>query len=202
MHEMSKRPITEEHLDYTSQRPRKRSTGPLAIVGLVSIFVLVGVGVYSALTSKPPPPSGPTLAPDFSLLEVAASGFTGKTISLSAYKGKVVVLEFMVSWCEHCMNMAPIVGSLHAQYAPKGVVFLTVAATWQGANAQTTAAFIKQFDATWTHVLDSSNTVFSQYGVSGTPVYVIIDSKGFVYARYEGETPFSTLSETLNLLVR
>ena len=41
-------------------------------------------------------------APDFTL-----PGIDGKTYKLNEQKGKVVVLEFIATWCPHCQNDAP-----------------------------------------------------------------------------------------------
>lgn len=170
------------------------------VVGIVVLVVIVW-GVYGLVQTPASVPSGRIsrgdAAPNFTLPIVDGSGLTGQSLSLSQFKGKIIVLEFMVSWCPHCQNMAPIVERLHQQYAGETVVFISVAATWNGADARSTAEFIRTYRASWVHVLDQRNSVFQGYGVDSTPAYFIIDSSGAVQSRYDGEQVYATLAEAI-----
>jgi thiol-disulfide isomerase/thioredoxin len=156
----------------------------LLFVGLVLVVVIVGLYVFSQ-PSRAPGGAG-DVAPDFGLRVVTAEGLTDQTAHLSDYRGKVVVLEFMVSWCHVCQEMEPSIVSLQHKYSGQDVVFLSVAGTQRNATAESTAAFIREFDATWTHVLDSDNSAFSAYGVNATPTYFVLDKSGKILSRFEG----------------
>jgi len=156
----------------------------LLFVGLVLVVVIVGLYVFS----QPPRAPGSTgdMAPDFGLKVVTVQGLTDQTVRLSDYQGKVVVLEFMVSWCHVCQEMEPSIVSLYYKYSGQDVVFLSVAGTMRNATAESTAAFIREYGAPWTHVLDSDNSVFSAYGVNATPTYFVLDKSGKILSRFEG----------------
>jgi len=164
----------------------------------IPIILIIAVwAVYSALN---PAPSGGSsslsnsvttsvsgLAPDFTLPVVGPNGLTGQTVTLSSFRGKVVLLEFMEPWCPHCQHMAPILGSLYTQYGQGNVVFLSVAGPWDGATANDAATFIAPGGLgygyggpNWIYVYDSSGTIFSEYGVNSTPTFYVIAKDGTV----------------------
>jgi thiol-disulfide isomerase/thioredoxin len=137
------------------------------------------------------------LAPDFSLPIVGPGGETGQTLTLSAFRGKVVLLEFMEPWCPHCQNMAPVLGTLYSEYGKQNVVFISVAGPWNGATASDAASFITQYGSSWTYVYDSSGTIFSEYGVNSTPMFYVIAPNGQVATSFTGEQSASALSGAL-----
>jgi thiol-disulfide isomerase/thioredoxin len=179
-------------------------------IAIPIILVIAVWAVYSVLT---PGPSGGSsslsnsvttsvsqsgLAPDFTLPVVGPNGLTGQTVALSSFRGKVVLVEFMEPWCEHCQNMAPILDSLYTQYGKGNVVFLSVAGPWNGATANDAANFIGKYGTGWIFVYDSSGTIFSEYGVNSTPTFYIINTDGTVSTSLTGEQSSSTLAGALS----
>lgn len=135
---------------------------------------------------------------DFTLPIVDSKGLTGRTLTLSDLRDKVIVLEFMEPWCRHCQNMAPIMETLHKQYANKNLVFLGVAGPWRGATPQDVAVYINQFKSNLTYVYDSSGAVFNQYRITGTPTFLILSKNGGIAATYVGETTYETLATIIS----
>jgi thiol-disulfide isomerase/thioredoxin len=136
-------------------------------------------------------------APDFTLQVVDANGLSDQSVTLSSLRGKVVVLEFMVSWCHVCQQMAPSVEYLNQKYNGQDVVFLSVAGTQNGATAESTTGFIKEYRSTWTYVLDTDNSVFSTYGVDATPTFLILDRSGVILSRMQGTIATEVMSEAI-----
>ena len=62
-----------------------------------------------------------TAAPDFTLKDI-----NGKSVSLSDFKGRKVVLQFWASWCPDCRAEMPLIKSMQAQSDPSEIVFLAV----------------------------------------------------------------------------
>jgi thiol-disulfide isomerase/thioredoxin len=169
----------------------------IPIIILIAIWVVYSIShpttIPNAPTTSSTQMSGNPVAPDFTLSLVSGGGPTGQTVSLSSFRGKVVLLEFMEPWCPHCQKMAPVLEKLYNEYGKGNIVFLTIAGPWQGATVQDTAQFIKDYGSTWSYVYDSSGSVMSAYGVNATPAFMIIGRDGSIVARYEGEQSYDIL---------
>lgn len=187
----------------------------------IAIPIIIIVVVWSAYSFSQPSPSGSSsltnsitttvsqsgLAPDFTLPVVCSSpsscannpatGLTGNMLTLSAFKGKVVLLEFMEPWCPHCQDMAPVLANLYSQYGQQNVVFISVAGPWNGATGADAMSFIAKYGSGWNYVYDSSGTIFNEYGVNSTPTFYIIAPNGSVSTSLVGEQDASALSSAL-----
>jgi thiol-disulfide isomerase/thioredoxin len=137
---------------------------------------------------------------DFTLPVVGPNGQTGQSITLSSLRGKVVFIEFMEPWCEHCQNMVPIMESVYKQYGGN-VTFISVSGSWQGATIADTSTFIRTYGSSWTYVYDSSGSVMNTYGVDSTPTFVIIGRDGSVITKLVGEQLRPTLVDAITRAV-
>ena len=178
----------------------------------IPLIIVIAIWVVYSYVLAPPAPGGSSslsnsvttsvsqsgLAPDFTLPVVGPNGLTGQTVTLSSFRGKVVLLEFMEPWCPHCQNMAPVLDGLYTQYGKGNVVFLTVAGPWNGATADDAAGFIGKYGTSWLYVYDSSGTIFSEYGVNSTPTFYIIGTDGSVSTSMTGEQTSGTLAGALS----
>lgn len=121
------------------------------------------------------------VAPDFTLVDTE-----GKSVTLSDYKGKVVVLDFWATWCVPCIRSFPGMQAAVNKYASDpDVVFLFID-TWQ--REEDYQSVVKNFlaDNPYTfHVLfdemrDAAKSVATAYKLPGIPTKVIIDKDGFI----------------------
>jgi len=190
----------------TKAKPRKKGLSLIEKTIAVIIIITIVWAAYSF--SQPPPATTNTsgLAPDFTLPVVNQNGLTGQKVSLASFRGKVVFLEFMVPWCVHCQNMAPILEKLYQQYGRENVVFLSVSGAWRQspggapASASDAATFIRTYQSSWTYVYDSSNSIFNAYGVNQTPIFFIIAKDGKIAATFSGEVAAETLAAAITRL--
>jgi thiol-disulfide isomerase/thioredoxin len=97
----------------------------------------------------------------------------------------------MESWCSNCRWIAPAVETIREDYEARGVVFISVAGTHGGANAESTAAFIREYQTRWTYGLDSDNRVFARYNIEATPMFFIIDGNGVIVSTFKGSATTS-----------
>lgn len=120
-----------------------------------------------------------------------ARGFTlkdaqGKDVSLNAYKGKVIVLEWVNPECPYSRyyyddrkNERKTVPRLVKQYEDKGVVWLSINST-MNATAKQNKAFAKRYGVTHPILNDATGMVARTYGARKTPHVFIIDRKGVI----------------------
>src|SRR2546427_9106142 len=139
----------------------------------------------TAVFAFDPPPVG-SAAPDFSLTDAS-----GKTHSLSQYKGKYVVLEWFnperpfVKKHYGSGNMQ----KLQQQYTGKGVVWLTIDSNAPGTEGNITLDQAQKIMASWKTkqtalLLDPESKVAKLYGAKNTPNMVVINREGKLI--YEG----------------
>ena len=109
----------------------------------------------------------------------------GKPVSLSAFRGKYVLLDFWASWCGPCRAENPNVVRAYTKYHPKGFEILSVSLDRPGDKDKWLKA-IHADKLDWTHVSDLrfwQNAVAVQYGVGSIPQNFLIDPQGKIIAK-------------------
>jgi peroxiredoxin len=118
---------------------------------------------------------GRQLPPDFWLPELS----TGKQIKLSAFKGKVVLVDFWATWCGPCRMELPEFVELHNAYKRKGFSMIGVSLDQQGPAV--VKNFITQWKITYPIVVDSTQEVGMAYGgIRSIPTSLLIGRDGTV----------------------
>jgi peroxiredoxin len=113
---------------------------------------------------------------------LTGADLTGKTISLPAYKGKVVLLDFWATWCGPCIGELPNVLSSYKKYKPKGFDVIGVSLD-QDKTALT--SFIKARQMPWPQLFDGKvwkNVNSTRYGVRAIPFTLLIGKDGKIAA--------------------
>lgn len=124
-------------------------------------------------------------APDFTL-----KGADGKTYSLSDFKGKHVVLEWVNFGCPFVRKHydSGNMQSLQTTYTDSGVVWLSIASSAKGKQGYyegeaLTTQIEKEKSAATAYLIDESGTVGRLYGARTTPHMYVVDPAGtLVYA--------------------
>jgi thiol-disulfide isomerase/thioredoxin len=188
-------------------RPPKEKRFSLGDVVIGIVLIAIIWAAYSFLQPSSPTTKTTTtsnLSSDFTLPVVDGTGLTGQSITLSSFRGKVVLLEFMVPECPHCAKMTTVLDQLYSKYGGENVMFLSVSgqgSQWFGATPADVAGFIRTYGTNWPYLIDTSNSVFNAYGVTGTPTFFVIGKNGQVGASYVGETQYATLAADISRLL-
>jgi peroxiredoxin len=123
--------------------------------------------------------SGP--APQFTL---NARG--GNSLSLSQYKGQVVMLNFWASWCGPCRQEMPLLENIYKKYNKMGFTMIGVNVE---PDSKAADDWLKQTPVSFPVIYDKDSTVSKAYDVSGMPSTVIIDRKGNIRVLHRGYKP-------------
>ena len=129
---------------------------------------------------------------------VSGTTVTGSKLSLLAYHGDVVVLNFWGSWCAPCRDEAPGLGTLASQLQPRGVRFVGIDIRDQSDAAQ---AFMQDFRISYPSISDPSGAIALEFRATDPPAAIpstiIIDRTGRIAARIIGPVSYSTLKALL-----
>ena len=133
------------------------------------------------------------LAPDFT-----GTTLTGAPVNFSAYRGKVVVLNFWGAWCVACREEAPTLEVVAAQDQGAGVLFLGVDIEDTVANA---TAFIKKQGISYPSVNDPGNLVTLAFSsvvpIQSTPTTLVVGRTGHIVGAVFGQASYSELATIL-----
>ncbi|UCD50792.1 MAG: thioredoxin family protein [Phycisphaerales bacterium] len=144
-------------------------------------------------------------APQFEL-----DSFDGRTVSLSQYKGRVVVLEWFNMDCpfsKYHYETKPTMVDLAKKYQDKEVVWLAINST-SSTGPEANRAFAKQYKLPFPILDDRSGRVGRAYGARTTPHLFVIDKRGNIVYNgaidsspmgkvVEGATPINYVDQAL-----
>lgn len=112
-------------------------------------------------------------APDFTLKDV-----NGNSVSLSSFKGKVVLLKFWATWCPPCREEIPSVNALDRLLKNKGLVILSVSVDTSTSKIKD---FVKKYPINYTILIDDTMKVTkSLYKAFKLPMAFLIDKRGVI----------------------
>ncbi len=117
-------------------------------------------------------------APDFTLQDL-----DGRKMSLSDFKGKVVMLDFWATWCPPCRASIPSIERMHKAYGDKGLAILAIALDEGGWD--TVKEFSAQHGITY-RVLRGTEEVAAQYLVRSIPTIILVDKEGNLSRQFMG----------------
>jgi thiol-disulfide isomerase/thioredoxin len=115
---------------------------------------------------------------------LAGTSIEGHPVSLSAWRGSVVVILFWASWCTPCQAEQPAVNALARQEVQSGVHFAGVSVDVARSAAQ---SYLTRFAVPYDSLIDDTETIVVDFEVAGPPSTFVIDRTGRVAAELVGE---------------
>jgi cytochrome c biogenesis protein CcmG, thiol:disulfide interchange protein DsbE len=151
---------------------------------LSALVCAIAVVVLAASCAKEKSPGAiKDKSPDFTLRDTR-----GNKISLSEFRGRVVLMEFWATWCPPCRESIPDMNELYKKYKDRGLVVLGISLDSDGDVSSTIASFMKEQPVLYPVLLDGSN-VSMLYGVNSIPSVFLIDKNGKVVKKFTGFVP-------------
>jgi thiol-disulfide isomerase/thioredoxin len=160
----------------------KRNPAALFFVAaIVAAMLFVGFHAARRAGGGGPDILDPTgkAAPDFTL-----ESLEGKSVTLSAYRGQAVLLNFWATWCGPCKIEMPWFVELQKEYGPQGLQIVGVA--MDAESKDEVEKFVKEMGVNYT-ILMGKDAVGQQYGgVDVLPTTFFIDRDGKIISREFG----------------
>ena len=142
----------------------------------VCLLLAILLALSSCYSGTRPPRVG-LAAPDFTVHD------SDRTVTLSQFKGQVVVLNFWATWCPPCIEEMPSLVRMQQLMQSKGVTVVAVSVDVDG-NAY--REFLKQHGVNLLTVRDPDQKSNSLYGTFKFPETYIIDRKGVMRRKFIG----------------
>lgn len=170
--------------------PTKRGfrTGCLALCLTIGLLAALN-GCYSG---GHPSRIG-SIAPDFTLQD------SDHKVTLSEFRGQVVVLNFWGSFCPPCIEETPSLVQMQRRMKEKGIVVLAVSVDEDDAAYH---KFLKDYRVNLITVRDGARKSSDLYGTFGWPETYVIDRKGVIRRKFIGAVDWSSpeVTDYLNKL--
>jgi cytochrome c biogenesis protein CcmG, thiol:disulfide interchange protein DsbE len=149
----------------------------------LSLLIVLLPGCYSG--SRPPRIGA--VAPDFTVQDA------DHAVTLSQYRGQIVVLNFWATWCPPCVEEMPSLITMSQRMKDKGVTVLGVSID---VDADAYQRFLKDHGVSFTTVRDPDQKSSRLYGTSGWPETYIIDRNGIVRRKFIGPVDWNSTEVT------
>ncbi len=139
-------------------------------------------------TAMPAAPILPRPSPDF-----AINLGQGKQVRISQYKGKIVVVAFILTYCSHCQKVVGVLSKMQNDYGARGLQVLASATEDMAAAAL--PGFLRQYAPPFPVGVNTTNEFIAYMQHAPMlqlymPGLVFIDKDGVIREQYEGRDTF------------
>jgi thiol-disulfide isomerase/thioredoxin len=131
---------------------------------------------------------------------LALKDLRGRTIHLSDYRGKVVLVNFWATWCPPCRAEVPDLVRWQREYKARGLQVVGV--TYPPTDRIEVRRFVRRFHVNYPVLLGSRDTKTLFIGGETLPVTIVLDREGNVRERIEGILLPEEFEEKIKPLLR
>jgi len=164
-----------------------------ALVAGTTLLCLLLISATGLKGSNTSPASG-KVAPDFTLQDSE-----GASVNLSAYKGRVVLLDFWATWCHGCQTEIPWYVEFQNRYKSRGLAAIGVSMDDDGWKS--VKPFLQQNKLNYPVVI-GNQALAKVYGVDALPVTLLIDRQGKIVRTHAGMVDKSSFEHEIQALLR
>ncbi len=172
------------------ERKQPAPKAPAVLVEQGGLFPVAGLVTTGAKQGQP---DAGNPAPDFAIHLP-----DGTNTTLSAYRGKPVLVNFWASWCGPCRLEMPDIVAAQAKYQAKDLVVLEIN---DSEAHDKVAQFVKQYGMQMPVIIDPIGEVMDSYKTQSLPSSFFIDRNGVVKVRWIGLMTPDVLEENLKTIL-
>jgi thiol-disulfide isomerase/thioredoxin len=143
----------------------------MLVLRTVTLLLMVLAGVVHA--------SAQQKAPDLSLKDIH-----GRLVSLSAYKGKVLLLNFWATWCVPCRTEIPDLIKKQREYRDQGLRIIGI--TYPPEKVSEIRSFMRKLKMNYPVAIGSKETKQAFTASETLPLTIVIDREGNLRGIIEG----------------
>jgi cytochrome c biogenesis protein CcmG/thiol:disulfide interchange protein DsbE len=155
-------------------KKQKRLSGLLLAIALCSL-ISTPVIVWSQHAQHGGQSSTPGIGAAASNFELKS--LDGKSIGLTTFRGKPLMINFFASWCDPCREEMPLINDLAAQASKNGYAVLGIAVEDTRAGV---IQYAQEAKLVFPIALDLNSTVKRAYRIFGPPATFFIDGRGTI----------------------
>jgi peroxiredoxin len=157
----------------------KRDPIVIVVVALlVTVMLVFGYKMAGKAPSSKVSTSG--IAPDFALQSI-----DGKTVHLTDFRGKAVIVNFWATWCQPCKIEMPWFVELQKQYGPQGLQIVGISAD-EDTGADELNKFTQEMGINYPILIGKEEVEQAYGGIQFLPVTVFVDRDGKIVAKVYG----------------
>jgi cytochrome c biogenesis protein CcmG, thiol:disulfide interchange protein DsbE len=153
----------------------RESSHPLLCRTLLVAITIPALATLSGCYSGSRPKGIGHEAPTFTVQD------SDREISLSQFRGQVVVLNFWASWCPPCIAETPSLVNMQKQLQTRGIVVVAISADEDEAAYR---RFIKNYGINFLTMRDPSKRIQHLYGTILIPESYVIDREGVLRRKF------------------
>lgn len=117
-------------------------------------------------------------APDLNLTTL-----DGANVSLSAFRGRVVLVNLWATWCPPCREEMPALQSFYDEHRSNGFILIAID---QGETSAEVNPFVEEFNLTFPVWLDPASQAGAAFNTMNLPSSYVIDRSGRIRLMWIG----------------
>jgi cytochrome c biogenesis protein CcmG/thiol:disulfide interchange protein DsbE len=165
---------------------------------IACVVAAVLLSASSLLSSPSAPdltvPADRKPAPSFTLKDQK-----GKPLTLSDYRGKVVLLNFWATWCHGCQTEIPWFAEFQKKYADQGLAVVGLSMDKDGWKSVTPYLREKKLN----YAIGIGNDALAkQYGLDNMPLTILIDKDGKIAETHSGVVDRAGIENDIQALLK
>jgi peroxiredoxin len=198
------------HANRKKSRHQRKNRSQILAMGLVGLgLLLIGVLALILLPKTPAAggspaqsggqPSSIPVAVNYQAPELSLMDLENQPVSLSKFRGKVVLVNNWATWCPPCKAEMPTLQAYFESHAAEGFTIIAVEA---GDPASEVAAFAKQYQLSFNVWPDPETRSIRAFRNEGLPNSFVIDQDGKVRLTWTGAISRDMLEKYVTPLLK